>query len=474
MAKTTSTTSGVRPWRNAYLHFADGKRVEIVQAHPAWGNDAISRELGRLWKALLPSERAVWTNLAAYDRARYTAEAQVAATPSLLDMDLQSFMLTSSANGLDDAFSALDAQPTSPVVASLKRKHPNGAFFYFWRAQKAAVQAAHPTLLPQSLGKEMGRRWRALTRDEKQPWIALAAAEDAAAESSPKDSAAPKPPKHAFQLFLEQRRAANAHLSYNALTKESAALWRAMSSAEKTHFTHLAELEKARYEAEMRRYTPTRKSAKKRAAAMLPRTVVKKARRERAKYPKSAFVHYELENRRRYQDRPYNEYMVAIAKEWRELPETAKATWRALANDDVRRYEAEQAESDAGATTPETMSLNGASPRETLAGPLPTATSGFALFVHAKKHEFLATEPHLTHNDLVHKASKLWRSLAPNEKEPWRNLVQAPVTAAKKVELTSLDQLNLMDGLWDDEAHPGDDSMDMLDDATLAGLAKSL
>ncbi|KDO21384.1 hypothetical protein SPRG_13697 [Saprolegnia parasitica CBS 223.65] len=469
MAKATSTS--VRPWRNAYLHFADGKRVEIVQAHPAWGNDAISRELGRLWKALSPSERVVWTNLAAYDRARYLAETQVASAPSLLDMDLQSFLLTSSSSttGLDDAFSALDAQPTSPVVASLKHKHPNRAFFYFWRAQKAAVQAAHPTLLPQSLGKEMGRRWRALSRDEKQPWIALAAAEDAAAETLPKDARAPKTPKHAFQLFLEHRRSSQRHLSYNALTKESAVLWRAMSSAEKADFTRLAELERARYEAEMRRYVPMSKGVKKRASTP-PRTA-KKANQKRTKYPKSAFVYYELENRRRYQDRPYNEYMVAIAKEWRELPETAKATWRAMARDDVRRYEAQQAESDAGATTPETMSLNGASPRETLPGPLPTATSGFALFVHAKKHELLAMEPHLTHNDVVHKASKLWRLLSPNEKEPWRNLVKTP---AKKVELTTLDQLNLMEGLWDDEAHPGDDSIDMLDEETLAGLAKGL
>ncbi|OQR94605.1 hypothetical protein ACHHYP_01089 [Achlya hypogyna] len=475
--------ASVRPWRNAYLHFAGNKRAEIVATRPDWGNEAVSRELGRLWKALPPLDRKVWTNLAAYDRARYLAETQVVsnteAQPPLLhttqnDMDLpyeaQSFLLLPHpAAMLDDALvlPPVEATPTPPA----KRRHPNRAFFYFWRAQRSTVRAAHPTIPPHTLGKEISKLWRALSASEKAPWVALAAAEmpSAAAALKRKDPHAPKPPKSAFQVFVEHRIATEESLRgvpYNAVTKESAQRWRMMTDAHKAAFVRLASDDTVRYRNEVRAYRapePTAEptSTKRRSDARDPRARVKKT--PKRAYPRSAFVHYQLHMRSRFGELPHNEYMVTIAREWKGLSEADKRTWKEIA-------QAEQARLAAEPSAPSSAPLDGASLRDSLGPPstvLPAASSGFALFVHAKKPRILQAEPHLSHNELVHKVSKLWRSLSTEEKTPWRDLAKAStprVPATKKAELHGLDEFNLMEDLWDDE---GQGAVDILYDECL-------
>lgn len=77
-----------RPYRTAYLHFANDRRQEIIRVHPEMDSQQVSKELGRLWKTVPDVERRPWYEVAGYDRARYEAEVKNYNNPILREAEL--------------------------------------------------------------------------------------------------------------------------------------------------------------------------------------------------------------------------------------------------------------------------------------------------------------------------------------------------------------------------------------------------
>lgn len=66
--------SAPKPFKNAYLHFSNGKRSELAALYPEWSVQQQSAEIGRQWKALNQFERKPWIELAQFDKARFQTE----------------------------------------------------------------------------------------------------------------------------------------------------------------------------------------------------------------------------------------------------------------------------------------------------------------------------------------------------------------------------------------------------------------
>jgi len=72
-------------------------------------------------------------------------------------------------------------EPKKPAKKAKKKKDPNApkgkssAFIFFGSATRAEIKAAHPDWSLGDVGRELGKRWKELTEDDKKPYHDLAA-----------------------------------------------------------------------------------------------------------------------------------------------------------------------------------------------------------------------------------------------------------------------------------------------------------
>ena len=72
-------------------------------------------------------------------------------------------------------------EPKKPAKKAKKKKDPNApkgkssAFIFFGSATRAEIKAAHPDWSLGDVGRELGKRWKELSEDDKKPYHDLAA-----------------------------------------------------------------------------------------------------------------------------------------------------------------------------------------------------------------------------------------------------------------------------------------------------------
>jgi len=146
-----------------------------------------------------------------------------------------------------------------------KAKDPNApkralsAFMYFAKEERPAVLKAHPDFKVPEIGKELGARWAKCGNKSK--FEGLAAKDKARYDAEMKKFEAknPKGPKRAlsaFMFFAKEERPAvlKAHPDFKVpeIGKELGARWAKCKN--KSKFEGLAVKDKARYEAEMKKF----------------------------------------------------------------------------------------------------------------------------------------------------------------------------------------------------------------------------
>ncbi|RHY95249.1 hypothetical protein DYB37_009734 [Aphanomyces astaci] len=371
-------------WKNAYVHFADKKRMELTKEHPSMDNATISRELGRRWKGLPADERNVWINLAAYDRARYVAECHMEATldPSPLpgkasalsttsiavdtspEYDMSSFSMMSPhpqsssqpTTTYGDPLSQfslplLDTTPPSLPSSSKKRKrstsssgsHVQLAYYYFRRTKRDAVLAANPSMLSADVNREIGRLWQALRPEQKQPWtqLAIAHAKSNQADQSVgaanvrpklKDPLAPKAPRSAFHFVVEARRMERPDMTYKDVTKEAAHMWRHLPEDKRAPWKNNPtqtfqpldiSIRSPSYEQQIKSYK----------APSYARDIVHSTDEASTK-PQSAYAHFFHEKRTLYPDLSFVDVTRELSRQWKRMAVDAKRPWLQKALDD--------------------------------------------------------------------------------------------------------------------------------------------
>jgi hypothetical protein len=185
----------------------------------------------------------------------------------------------------------------APETAADGRKRARGgprpvrnAYLHFCRARRAEVAAGRPAWSVQQVSAEIGRQWKALTPDERRPWVELAQRDKARFQSETQakmqtqtqgeaddaSSAAvlapvlprkrrkrpdePRQPDTAYTFFWKSRRAqvvaANPRLSAPLVSREVGRQWKALADDDRQVWLALAEQDKLRFQREIAQYAP--------------------------------------------------------------------------------------------------------------------------------------------------------------------------------------------------------------------------
>jgi hypothetical protein len=259
-----------KPPDSAYICFWRQMRRQVLHENPLLDSSHVSKEVARRWKMLDKEELQHWNEISNEDKLRYEQEIQAYTASGYQSSTSSKKMLAN----------------MTPIRDPYAPKSPTSAFQYFMRYHQSDGKFLNLTL--NRVRAEMGKVWRSLNEEEKQPFRDLAAkdrvrfqTEMNAYKAPPylstnylirrnqetkeawklalkKDPKAPKLPRNAYMFFSPSKRKeielAEPELKYNDVMKKVGLAWKEMSAQKKEPYFQLAEEDETRFEVEMAEY----------------------------------------------------------------------------------------------------------------------------------------------------------------------------------------------------------------------------
>ena len=145
---------------------------------------------------------------------------------------------------------------TSSSNSDKKPKRPQTAYMFFCKAVRPSLKSEFPNVSQSEILKLFGERWKALSEEDKIPYV-----EDAQKDKErylsqlPKEPFTPKKNVSAYIHFDSANRKSikeeNPGLPFTEISKLIGSKWKALSDVEKAVYKEKAQLDKERYEKEM-------------------------------------------------------------------------------------------------------------------------------------------------------------------------------------------------------------------------------
>jgi len=171
--------------QTAYFLFTAARRAAVKEANPEAKVTEIAKLLGAEWKALSVEEKAPFVAKAEEAKAAYTA----AMATYKGSADFAAHEETVAAWKRDEKRSKAEADgklpklnysmPRKPKDTNRPKRAPT-AYFLFTAERRAAVSAANPEAKITEIAKLLGAEWKALSEEEKAPFVAKAEKEKVA------------------------------------------------------------------------------------------------------------------------------------------------------------------------------------------------------------------------------------------------------------------------------------------------------
>ena len=157
-----------KKWKTGYIFYCTENRAEVKEANPDFSATQITTELAKKWKSLTEKEKKKFEDMSQKDRVRYDDEMTGYEPPSDVETTKKS----------------RKKEKTGP-------KRPTQAYIFFCKAQRDVVKQENPNMNGKNVTAELGARWKALTDEEKKPYVALGD-EDKKRYEAEKSSAEPQ------------------------------------------------------------------------------------------------------------------------------------------------------------------------------------------------------------------------------------------------------------------------------------------
>jgi len=292
---------------SSYFMFTRDRRASLKAEQPSLKTTEMAKVLSAEWKALDAAAKDKYTAEASQAKAEYAtklAEYKKTSEFGAFTLRLAEWKRAQS----ESATATATAKPSGKAFKATKKpkdakapKRPQTAYFLFTAARRAAVKEANPDAKVTEIAKLLGAEWKALSAEEKAPFVEKAetakaaytaamatykgSADFAAHEETvaawarnekrgkaeaegklpkvslprkPKDANRPKRAPTAYFLFTAERRAAvsaaNPEAKITQIAKLMGAEWKALSEEEKAPFVEKAEKAKAASAAKMEAY----------------------------------------------------------------------------------------------------------------------------------------------------------------------------------------------------------------------------
>merc|ERR1719300_224540 len=136
-----------------------------MKAHPSWGVAAIGKKLGQDWKGVSSAERAPFQ--AKYEKARAAYERKLAAYKN--SKHYKNFQHELLAWKIHATKKPFRADPNAP-------KRPTSAYMLYAASVRKEIVKANPDMEVAAAMKEQAVWWKALSEEERAPWVKKAAA----------------------------------------------------------------------------------------------------------------------------------------------------------------------------------------------------------------------------------------------------------------------------------------------------------
>merc|ERR1719334_1304419 len=147
------------------MQWAAKARPAIMKAHPGWGVAQIGKQLGKEWKSVTDSERAPLE--AKYAKAKASYEKKLDAYKKSRNYkDFQHELLAWKIHATKKPFRA---DPNAP-------KRPTSAYMLYAASVRGEIVKANPDMEVAAVMKEQAVWWKALSEEERAPWVKKAAA----------------------------------------------------------------------------------------------------------------------------------------------------------------------------------------------------------------------------------------------------------------------------------------------------------
>ena len=173
-----------KPAKSAYMIWQNGKRPELMKAHPEMKPQDVSKRLGELWRSISDSDKARCTAEAEADKVRYDAEKAIYVPPPGMEEEDD--------DEADDEDDDEGAKPKAKAAKSEKKgagsekkekdedapKRPMSAYFFFVQAKRPELMAAEKAKGNEAVGvtdmaKKCAEVWREMSADDKAPYDEL-------------------------------------------------------------------------------------------------------------------------------------------------------------------------------------------------------------------------------------------------------------------------------------------------------------
>lgn len=233
----------------------------------------------------------------------------------------------------------------------------------------------------------------------------------------------------AYVFFCAEHRASlkrtRPELSHKEVLREIGKEWRMISSEERQKYIDLCEVDKMRYQKELREWNeylashhiehPMDENTLFKQNCLHPQQPsthamppVKKAR--------SAYIFYCWDNRKRIRDSQQDlkptQISCLLGDEWNALCEEEKDRYRKMEQDDRMRYLRDLQQLGIGSHSSQSDSR----PRKSLLNSVSKAKSAFTCFCALKKHQMADRYPELTQQEITQRLSQLWQLMPWNER----------------------------------------------------------
>lgn len=153
--------------KSSYLFFCAAKRDSVKKKNPDAKVTEISKELGKMWRALNPKKKKKYEKKAATDKERYTREMKDYERPC--DEELAKLKVNQRRGSRTKGGS------------KRKKRDPNApkrfvsAYLYFCKDMRSKLKEEEPNMTPQEVSRTLGQMWKTDYGDEKKrkKWIKL-------------------------------------------------------------------------------------------------------------------------------------------------------------------------------------------------------------------------------------------------------------------------------------------------------------
>lgn len=171
------TVDGPKKNSSAYIHFCNEMRSVCKDENPDVDNKTIMKVLGDKWKSLDEDGKKKFNELAKKDKDRYEEEKKNWTAPEPVAVEPEPVVekktkktvekKKSKATKKDEDEVVLeDEVPVSAPVPDTKAKKPS-AYINFVKEVRPVVKDELPDLQPKEIMSELGKRWKALSEEEK-------------------------------------------------------------------------------------------------------------------------------------------------------------------------------------------------------------------------------------------------------------------------------------------------------------------